>query len=350
MYIYCVIFVILIILLSVIDIYSYNTFKILKSFKQFYYKEEKLLHYEFEELMGCLNIEPLFNCMRKDKEIFKTKYSKAYYIKHPFNLSFYDNLKLNNEIIIQPKRTGLFSNVIIVIPISPTQLQPRIAIRNTYSTIRNYSNYNYKYLFVMAKPDSCDKNDNCLYLKYLEDENNMFGDILVFNYTNSYKLITLQLLLTYKYILETYTNVKFVARANSDMFIKSDLLGKLISKYKTYDVIGYKVLYKNKLIYPCGAFYVFSKNTIKLFVENYKYVKPIHDIEDVYYGEIMIHYNITNVKWINNEDVYICISRTNIHKIYLKKSFISIHEITSSVIIYLWKHFYEKNFHSFISK
>lgn len=69
MYIYCVIFVILIILLSVIDIYSYNTFKILKSFKQFYYKEEMLLHYEFEELMGCLNIEPLFNCMRKDKEI-----------------------------------------------------------------------------------------------------------------------------------------------------------------------------------------------------------------------------------------------------------------------------------------
>lgn len=350
MYLYIAIFVVLVGLLSIIDFFSIKTFKIGTSFTQIYHKESKILHYQFEELMGCLNIEPLFNCMRKDYEIFKTKYSKLYYIKHPFNLSFYDNMKLNKEIIIQPHSFNSYTNVIIIIPISPTQLLPRIAIRSTYATIHMYKNYIYKYIFVMGMPDSCDNNSNkCYSLKYLEDENNMFSDILVFNYTNSYKLITLQLLLTYKYILETYKNVKFVARANSDMFIKSDLLGKLISKYRNYDLIAYKVLYKKKLIYPCGAFYVLSKNIVKLFVDKYRYVKPIHDIEDVYYGEIMRKYNINNVKWINDEYIYICISNDNSHLIYLKQSLISIHEITSSIIIYLWKHFYEKKFHYFIS-
>lgn len=346
MYLFSIIFLVFIILLNAVDLYICNSYIIQNSFIQIYSKEKKLLQYQFEELMGCLNIDTFYNCLRKDKEIFKTKYSKTYYTNHPFNLSFYDNIKLNNEIIIQPKIVSAITNVFVVIPISPTQLQPRIAIRNTYSKILNYKNYIYKYIFVMGKPDSCDKNYNCYYLKYLEEENNMFSDILVFNYTNSYKLITLQLLLTYKYILETYRNVKFVARANSDMFIKSDLMGKLISKYKTYDIVGYK-LYEKKLIYPCGAFYVFSRDTIKRIVDNYEYVKPMHDIEDIYYGQIMKQYNITNVKWINNEDAYICISRYNLHKIYVKKSFISIHDITSSGIIYLWKHFYEKKFHYF---
>lgn len=321
-----------------------------KTFLQLYFKEERILNSQFDELMGCMNIKPLFNCMKKDKEIYKTKYSKEYYIKHPFNLSFYNNIELNYEILIRPKKIYSFTNIVIVIPISPTQILPRIAIRQTYSKIKKYNEYRYKYIFVMGKPDLSDDNKmngyNSYSFNYLVDENSIFDDILVFNYTNSYKLITLQLLLCYKYILENYRNIEYVVRANSDMFIKSDLLGKLISKYKSYDVIGYKVLYKETLIYPCGAFYIFSKRLISIFIDKYKYVTPMHDIEDVYYGEIMKKYNVTNIKWTNNEDVYISLWQYNFKNIYLKKSLVAIHELPSSVIIYLWKHFYEKRFHN----
>lgn len=311
------------------------------SFEILYEKEKKELLAQYEELEGCMNSKPFINCMHQDINTYNTKYSKQFYNNNKFDESFYTQLNLNHSVLISPFKSDLQPNVIIIIPISPSQIKPRIVIRNTYGRINIQSNYIYKVLFFMGIAEEYP-------YQYLIEESDKFNDLVVFNFTNSYKHITLQLLLSYKFILDNYPKIIYVVRANSDLYLKTERISTILSNYKS-DIIGYKLIasksdmrmYENGNIktnveYPCGAFYIFSRRFIELIINNYRNIQPIHSIEDLYYGQIIYLLNVNNISWFNNYTYYIHVNVFNQVKIYKENNLTAIHPISSSGILYLW--------------
>lgn len=327
--------------LNSLILYSQEEYKH-ESFMMLYEKEKKQLQTQYEELIGCMNIKPFINCMKKDADIYTTKYSKKYYRKNKFEESFYNQLNLSHSVLLSPHHLDIQTNVIIIIPISPSQIKPRIAIRSTYGKINHQSNYNFKYLFFMGIANEYP-------FQFLIEENEIFNDLVVFNFTNSYKHITLQLLLSYKFIVDNYPEAVYIVRANSDLYLKTDRISTILSNYHS-DIIGYRLkasesdmkMYENgnikeKVEYPCGAFYIFSKRFIQLIVNNYMNVLPVHSIEDLYYGQVIYSLNERNITWFNNYSYYIHVTMFNQFKIYKESNITAIHGVSSSGIIYLWK-------------
>lgn len=283
----------------------------------------KLMSYNFSL---CIAKDTFFNCMKTNNEKYPTKHDKLYYKTHYFNKSVYDNFHTNYNVILFPT-ISTDIHIIVGIPIAPSELISRIAIRQTWGKIKVTKNKKKLcYLFIMSKPD------NSYPFDYLIEESYMYKDILLFDFINSYKHITLLMIMSYKWIINNCSNISFFVRSNSDALLFPSRLDKLLN-YNS-DIIAYKTSC-NKTVYPSGSFYIFSMKFAQQIVKLSEIVRPIHPTEDIYYGQIMKYLNIKNITWFGL-DVYLPFSYHRKTNICIKStSLVSIHPVTSSALYYL---------------
>lgn len=200
------------------------------------------------------------------------------------------------------------TQVIIAIPTSPSQFVERIAIRATWCNSTLTKAKKVKCVFFCATSDLSTNVD-----EFLEEEAHQYHDIVQFPFRNSYLNLTRLQFSSYSWIAQHIPSVKFIIRSDSDMFVNPDLIVKKIIPYPKKDFI-YGVLIDggipirhplSKYYFPkwlfaedrfppyvSGCFYIWSSDVMKKVINASNIIRPIHYIDDVYYGQIFRHYKL----------------------------------------------------------
>lgn len=276
---------------------------------------------------SCIKNNTIMKCMKKNNEIYKFK--KITYTNHIMN--FKNGLNIY-KILITPKII-IQSRNIVIIPVAPSELIARIAVRSTwYSIKKTEKGKELSYLFYIGKPEMLN-NSYPIFLLYEEAKN--YNDILLIDVENSYIRITLLILMCYKFVLENFPNCKYVIRVNSDMIFYPQKLDKMIFKEK------YVIGYKNKAMgieYLSGAFYVVSIVYVDFILKKSKKVIPMSFYDDIYFGQINKMAKFINIAYINKYNYYLPVTENNQNMLYDKNSsIIGAHSVNSNAILFFWK-------------
>ena len=165
----------------------------------------------------------------------------------------------------------------------------------------NNTNTSVRYMFVLGL--SADVQENQVVL----NEAIEFKDILILNFTDTYRNLTLKVMSTMKWIASNCKNIRFVMKTDTDVFVNIPKIAKLINSEKFSSpnaVFGNRASYKNRVIrdpsekyfqskeeysyefyppYCTGSGYVMSFSTLKLLLRMSYFIRKI-SIEDAYQG------------------------------------------------------------------
>lgn len=197
---------------------------------------------------------------------------------------------------------------------APFQFAERYAIRRTWCNPRHsrfrclfYAGYTY---------------NQTMYNTFLKDEAAKYGDIVQFNIADTYLNLTIIQLNSYKWVLSHCPSMQYYVRADADMQLNLDTIADNIvptlpssfayghvfrnanvfrnPNHKYY--MPYSVYANNKWPpYISGCMCILSRDVLETIVEGSETVRPIHYIDDTYYGQIFEAYNVTiidDTKWI----------------------------------------------------
>lgn len=320
-----------------INIFSINTATInnITTYSQLYTFSRELLKSEEDNFLRCIKKNSYSKCLNKNPDYYSDLYTRSYCLKYDCDKSFFDNFHLNFSIIIQPY-IKIQPKLMILIPIAPSELISRILIRNTIRKYKIIQNYTISYVFVMGKPIV---DYNSYPLQYIYEEHKEYNDILLFNYTNSYYLITLQVLLGYKYILSNYQYVKFIIRLNTDVFIIPENIPSILSN--SYDIYGLTVnkwLDRGFPIYPQGSFCIFSTKMLRVIMKNLYITQPEY-VEDRYIGQIISILNKTNeikIMWFNESRMNLLMDYNNYQDVNVYPETLALHPLNAGAISTFW--------------
>lgn len=212
--------------------------------------------------------------------------------------------------ILEPSRLDENSTqVVIAIPTAPSQFVERAAIRSTWC---NTSYIKYKKMCCMFYCAQSEKGP--LIDSFLKEEAEIHNDIVQFSFRNSYLNLTRLQLSTIAWTLQHFPSIKYFVRSDSDMFVNSNfLIRKLIPYPKQRFIYGILIhqgipirhpaskYYLPTWLFPesyfppylSGCFYIWSKDVMEKVIEYSKVIRPIHYIDDVYYGQIFRYANLT---------------------------------------------------------
>lgn len=326
-YIYIPYSIFIIILMLIIEINFIQS-----SDKKYFYillTESKIrLKKSVEEFSLCVNNNTVRRCMKRNNEIYKFKK-----ITHSHLIMDYKNGLNIYKILIKPKIDINIQNIVII-PVAPTELIARIAVRSTwYSVKQTDKGKKLFYIFYMGKPEMI----NFSYpLNLIYEESSKYNDILLFDIENSYTKCTLLLLMCYKFVLENIKHLNFLIRVNSDMILYPQKLDKMMNNEN--GAIGYKTKQMG-IDYLSGSFYILRKVYINLILNESKKVVPISFYDDIYCGQINKKCKYNNIRFINNFNYYIPLNDYNQNMLYNKNSsIIGVHSVNSNALLYFWKY------------
>lgn len=298
-------------------------------FDNIYSNTRKRLHILEKNTNICLKNNSFYYCMESDYDVYSSLFSKEYYYIHRFNKSILNKFNYQNRVLLNPYINKDY-DIIIGIPVSYHHLSRRIAIRETYGKLERIDKMTVKLYFILCF--TLDNNENFPF-SFLEIENRIYNDIIIFNLTNSYKLLVLQMLLFYQYIVNTHKIFKFFIRLDSDVYFNPYFLHKHIKWY--CDVVGDKGY--SYVPYVGGPFQIINKSTLLKLNEGAHSTIPIIETEDLYTGIVLSKYNITFC-YVKKGYDYMHLKKEN-SKYIFKRNFTIIHKITSSALLLLYKYY-----------
>lgn len=207
-------------------------------------------------------------------------------------------------------------HILIGIPTSPSQYAERLAIRTTWCNTTRISSRSKLACIFFAAYDGVEEEHN----RYLREEADQFGDIVQFRFQNGYLNLTQLQLSSYNWTIHHCPSIKYYIRSDSDMFVNPQFILNYLIPYPrslfAYGVYIHKGrpiryptskyylpewLYPQDFFYPyhSGCFYIWSRDILDIIVRESNHVRPIHYIDDVYYGQIFHARNITLKKAYN---------------------------------------------------
>lgn len=192
--------------------------------------------------------------------------------------------------IIEPTKEENI-NFLVVIPVSPCQVMMRAIARHTYMKTKNVGDYKFKYIFIIGRP-----NTPAYTMDLLQQESDKFRDLLVLDYYNDYRNLTIMMLSTFKYTLDNYPNIKYLIRCNGDAIFFPD---KFTDYYQTdYLFIAQRGFDpQRKLPFPDAAFFFLSKKFMSVMLEQSKIVRPLIWRDDFWFSRVLERINATGYKW-----------------------------------------------------
>lgn len=281
------------------------------------------LESQIKNVQLCSNILTENLCKLKPKDLYPPINDKKYRIKMYFG---------PQKVLIEPKVSNE-SQIVIGIPVGASELESRIAIRQTYTEIKQIGDYSITYIFVTGlSTNEKYKND------YLKEESDKYGDLLIFNFHNSYHNIFHLMMSCYNYVFMNFKNMKYFIRVNSDVLFYPQKLLPFINS--GFDVIAeIKHVYENNdhVIYPEGCFNIFSKHFIK-FIDSTGVAQVTRKCDDVYNGNMIrryLSYNKSFMKVWNIGHEYME-AWSGITTDMNMKRYVALHPVTPAMIVYLY--------------
>ena len=186
------------------------------------------------------------------------------------------------EILLRPNLQSIVNDGTLMIVFDQPHL---VNLRTTFRKLtRPYREANnVTYFFVMAM-----ESDNPSMMQQVYSESEHFGDILLFNHTNSYHNLALSVLLTYHYLQALELPLKYIVKMDSDCALNLPSLMSILyspsvfqrkylyagdcleSRYNTYDptkknYVPFCIVADDNYIasYARGGLYVLTYNLVK---------------------------------------------------------------------------------------
>ncbi|XP_006820416.1 UDP-GalNAc:beta-1,3-N-acetylgalactosaminyltransferase 1-like [Saccoglossus kowalevskii] len=231
--------------------------------------------------------------------------------EHGLNLTF---LKLENKnkfsfrYIENPSHKCHGTAFLLIMTVSaPANVQARTVIRESRGKIKRISEREIGQIFVMGMPDN--NND----LGRLRSESTSYKDILLIDFTDGYRMLTLKSMIMFEWFTEYCQNVQYMVKTDDDILI---ILQNLISFLKSAPSTGFasgflrqngkawrNTKVKNRAsitqwpypMYPpylAGLAIVLSRDVVIRIHDISMYVKMYH-IEDVHIGILFALLGIT---------------------------------------------------------
>lgn len=286
---------------------------------------DDILTSQIEKVKTCASILPQTLCKLKPKDLYPPINDKKFKIK------IYNGPQ---EVFIEPKVSNN-CQVVVIIPVGASELESRIAIRKTYTEIKQIGGYSITYMFITG----LSTNENYKN-EFLSEESNKYGDMLVFNFKNSYNNIFHLMMSSYNYVKNNFNNMKFLIRVNSDaLFFPQRILPFINSDY---DVIAeIKHVYEKKkhkhVIYPEGCFNIFSNHFIN-FIDSTGVPQMASKCDDVYNGNMIrkrLRFNSSFLKIWNIGHEYMEAWSGITTDMNLER-YIAIHPVPPAMLVYLY--------------
>lgn len=281
---------------------NYNKLLTLFNFSNFR-SYDVLEEYATQKLFEYSSI--VIDCIQKSNQecirYIDKKYKHMAYTDRGVKLSY------TNKTFIYPKHLPKFITAIISIPLSPDQFSERIALRKT----RCHSNQLKEGVICLffCGIDISNPRVNEL----IAVEGKKYNDIIQFDFVNDYINLTTLQLSTFNWLVKNTPNIQYYIRTDSDVFIQNSQIWKYISmrrKLFTYGAywenskpqrLPHQKWYMPYSLYPydhykpyhSGMLYIWSRDILDLMMDGINHVKPIHYIDDVYFGQILHYYNVS---------------------------------------------------------
>ncbi|TRY71451.1 hypothetical protein DNTS_011724 [Danionella cerebrum] len=200
--------------------------------------------------------------------------------------------------------------VVLMIPVSPNNLEAREAVRSTWGTERLVGDKRVSVFFVLGLPTSEDKE------KLQEDllkESEKYHDLIQSNFWDSYNNLTIKTMVILEWLTVYCQNATFAMKVDSDIFLNvKNLIHLLLAAPKQNYMSGLvargavvlrnpnskwylpKTVYAPDFYppYALGLGYVFSMDLPQKLVGAAQLIKPVY-IEDVFLGLCMQHLRIS---------------------------------------------------------
>ncbi|XP_064929524.1 UDP-GalNAc:beta-1,3-N-acetylgalactosaminyltransferase 1 [Columba livia] len=241
--------------------------------------------------------------------------------------------------------------LVILVTSHPEDVKSRQAIRITWGSRDLWWGHRVLTLFLLGQETRREADAAVL---SVEDENILYGDIIRQDFLDTYDNLTLKTIMGFRWVTEFCSNVRFLMKTDSDVFINTPNLVKSLLKlnssknvfigYPLVDNFAYRGFSKKTYIsydeypfktyppYCSGMGYILDGKLALRIYELMSHVKPIK-FEDVYVGIClnMLKVNISipedNKFFLYKIDFDICKYR----------HLVAVHGLTPSEIIRFWQ-------------
>ncbi|XP_002742195.1 beta-1,3-galactosyltransferase 1-like [Saccoglossus kowalevskii] len=210
---------------------------------------------------------------------------------------------------------------------TPSTVVRRSFIRNSRGLIREVDGYQIIQVFFTGMPST---NEN---FQILKKEHDLFSDIVVVDFVDSYNNLTLKTMVMLKWAVTYCPHVKYVMKVDDDVFINFDnLVGLLSNAQQNNYIVGHvyenakpirdelNKWYTSKYDWPIdnfptyisGAAYVMSVDVAKSILQSACHMK-MFIFEDVYVGLNLLNLSIKPTHHNGFDTVYVLLN----HAVYM---------------------------------
>ena len=227
------------------------------------------------------------------------------YIKELVDYHNHAYHRIHYRTVYQPKITpGAETIMFVYSTITAMSAETRKAIRETWGNKTMLQKKGIMLCFVLGKRAKPGNAEQRIQESYLSKEHDMYGDILLFDFVDSYQNLTIKTVSMIRWFLNTPNSAKYLIKCDSDVLLNIDNMMPLIQK--TYHaspnfILGHNInitapnrqtaskwfvplqLY-SKIFYPefvSGTTYVISKTAAELISKNFASMDYLY-LEDVF--------------------------------------------------------------------
>ena len=260
----------------------------------------------------------------------ESKYATTKYNEEDLHLQVPDQVKVLIE--TQSCRDTQF---VVGIVTAPFQFAERFAIRNSWCKESHHGVKGVRCYFYSGMTSH--PSDNA----FLQQEASLYNDIVQFDIADTYLNLTILQLQSFNWTMNHCPSMKFYVRTDADMFVNLNTVANRIipsmpssfayghvfrgakpfrdPNHKYY--LPYSV-YSQPFFPPyiSGCMCILSRDVLQTIVEGSETVRPIHYLDDAYYGQIMDRYGVLIV----NDKKYISVNQLPLNEV-LNGNYAAVH-------------------------
>ena len=263
----------------------------------------------------------------------ESKYATTKYNEEDLHLQVPDQVKVLIE--TQSCRDTQF---VVGIVTAPFQFAERFAIRNSWCKESHHGVKGVRCYFYSGMTSH--PSDNA----FLQQEASLYNDIVQFDIADTYLNLTILQLQSFNWTMNHCPSMKFYVRTDADMFVNLNTVANRIipsmpssfayghvfrgakpfrdPNHKYY--LPYSV-YSQPFFPPyiSGCMCILSRDVLQTIVEGSETVRPIHYLDDAYYGQIMDRYGVLIV----NDKKYISVNQLPLNEV-LNGNYAAVHRFS----------------------
>ena len=260
----------------------------------------------------------------------ESKYATTKYNEEDLHLQVPDQVKVLIE--TQSCRDTQF---VVGIVTAPFQFAERYAIRNSWCKESNHGVKGVRCYFYSGMTSN--PNDN----SFLQQEASIHDDIIQFDIADTYLNLTILQIESYKWVLNHCGSMKYYVRTDADMFVNLNIVvNQIISSMPSSFAYGHvfprskpfrdpnhkyylpRSVYSQPFFPPfiSGCMCILSRDVLQTIVEGSETVRPIHYLDDAYYGQIMDRYGVLIV----DDKKYISVNQLPLNEV-LNGNYAAVH-------------------------